>query len=277
MNGDFMISLSELKQEIGVIVKEINSIFPSPKMYCVNLVGSTEKKYAGMNNSFVDVRDIDIFIDVTGTPESFCSSLYTKMVGTSFSSYRYIEELQIWTFRKVRRNMCFSFHIVDILTIETIISHHNNPSIYDLSLTTFKLNYPTVYRTWIMEARCIGGNEDLLKRFKLSLKEKHIPKAASEQLKKKAFQYLLYFKELSDESVLGRDIIKSQIMEKLISLCYVENDTYYGTLKYLDRDLKNFTHSREIVSLCNELCMSHANGKKDNLKLVSDIERVITL
>jgi len=277
MNGDFMITLSELKQEIGVIVKEISSIFPNTKMYCVTLVGSTEKKYAGINNTFVDIRDVDIFIDVTGNPENFCSGLSAKMVGKSFGTYRYIEELQIWTFRKVRRDVCFSFHIVDALTIETIISCHNNPTIYDLSLSSFKLNYPTVYRTWIMEALCIGGNEELLKRFKLCLKDKHIPIEAATRLKKKTLQSLLYFKELNNESVLGRDIIKNQIMEKLISLCYIENNAYYGTLKYLDDDLKKFTHSREMVSLCNELRMSHQNEEKDNLKLISDIERVITL
>ena len=272
-----MITSSELRHEITILVEEIKTILPDAKMYCINLVGSTSKKYSLANNAPIDVRDVDVFVCVIEQPEKFCACLSKRIKGIEFSTYRYIDELHLWTFKKIRRNVCFSFHIVDSWTIESIISQQNNPSVYDLSLNTLKLNYPTVYRTWIMEAIYIGGNENILNKFQLSLKGKNIPVDANLLLKKNVLQYLSYLREFNTDNIFGCQIVKNQLLEKIISLYYVENGTYYGTLKSLDDDLKKFTHARDLVLLCNELCVGHQIKEISNLNLIANIESVIVL
>ena len=267
-----MAALPCIEQEINILIMEIENIFPSIETYCVNLVGSMSREYT-IAKEILNIHDIDIFVNTLDNPELFCSCLVNSLRGSGCPTYRYIDELGLWGFKKIRKGICFSFHIVPFAKIKEIISRHDNPLTYDISLVGFKLNYTTVYRAWVMEAVCIGGNKAILNGLKFALQGRCIPANCSAWLRKRILQYLSYAKELNEDGKFAIRIVKDQLLEKIISLIYVENNMYYGTLKSLDGDLRSFGRARRLISLCNEL---YKNGNaKSNKDLFDSIERVI--
>lgn len=267
-----MVTWSCIEQEINILITEIENIFPRIETYCVNLVGSMAREYA-VAKGILSIHDVDIFINTLDNPELFCSCLVNSLSGTGCPTYRYIDEIGLWNFKKIRKGICFSVHIVTSTRIKEIIGHHDNPLTYDVSLVGFKLNYTTVYRAWVMEAICIGGNRAILNELKIELQDRCIPANCSTWLRKKILQYVSYAKELNEDDTFAIRIVKDQLLEKIISLSYVENNMYYGTLKSLDGDLRGFSCARQLVSLCDKI-YENGNAKTDK-DLFDSIEREV--
>ena len=53
--------------------------------------------------------------------------------------------------------------------------------------------------------------------------------------------------------IIFTGIIISQIFNDCVLYCYAENGMYYGTLKYLESDLKFFTKCTELVEVSKRL------------------------
>lgn len=269
-----MVALSSIEQEINILIMEIENIFPSIETYCVNLVGSMSREYT-IAKEILNMHDVDIFVNTLDDPKLFCSCLVNSLSGSGCPTYRYIDELGLWVFKKIRKGICFSFHIVTTAKIKEIIDCHDNPLTYDISLVGFKLNYTTVYRTWVMEAVCIGGNKEILNGLKFELQDRCIPANCSVWLRKRILQYISYVKELNEAGKFAIRIVKDQLLEKIISLSYVENNMYYGTLKSLDSDLRSFDRAHRLISLCDELYESGNAKTNSNKDLFDSIERVV--
>lgn len=270
-----MIMLNQVKQELNVLNKEIELIFPKTTKYSINLVGSVRNIYEKDSNIIMDKRDVDIFIFVVEETERFYNLLCRKLTRLKIESCQYVKVLNIWSLKTIRNGVTISIHIADCDFIKEVIKQHDNPLIYNISLMTFKLNYPTVYRTWINESINIGGDNNILRELQLELKKKTIPDSSASVLKEEIRHHIKYARELHLDNKIALEVIKYQLLEKIISLCYVENNMYYGTVKSIDRDFKHFINTKEIVSLCKEIYYVEPSKFNRTQNYLEKIERVI--
>ena len=233
--------------------------------FCVSLCGSQieTEKWEKIPN------DIDYIIyiedDVERFVDQFCDEarrlIGNEQFGTSVDgiTVKYIEVLRMHSVKTVICGEIYSFHIVSTKILDDAVKLQKKPSAYDLSLFQFGLNNPTVYRLWINETIFIDGDRKIYDKYFDSVSESNIPvEAASEYLKNQIFLYSSYYKEVvkkakdSGELGIGAFVMRIQILEKLISLCYVLNSRFYGSLKYIDADTSSFSKGRNIISFIHK-------------------------
>jgi len=118
----------------------------------------------------------------------------------------------------------------------------------DINVFDVRLYYQTVYRKWILETEYLIGDTSLKKALIHELaKQKKPTEFARQELVIRLKNNIAYFQEkVTDDRVIC-NVVLGQIFNNLVNYCYLLNDAYYGTVKYIKRDLEGFKNE---LALC---------------------------
>lgn len=239
-------------------VQDIQSSGIDPDSYLALACGSslTEEK----------ARDTDIFIYSSGSERSFSEELFKFLSIKDQKSYlRYLKDLNFYSIKYVSGNQPYSIHIASKQTILSYIDMSSHVETYtDINIFEVRLNPQTVYRKWIMDTLPLCGDISLKELFVKRLRDMQsfVPyEEARKELVSRIRNNVKYFYEKADSSELTCNVLLCQIVNHLINYCYLVNNQYYGTVKYIKDDLSGFEIKPELARAAIEIMESL--NKKD--------------
>lgn len=193
-------------------------------------------------------RDIDIMVYVSGNLCDFFDSFFARHRDRHIIKKSFIDVWKMYSLKIKKDNEVISFHIVSVEDLRKYVARACEPEIYaDINLFSLSLKLPTVYRKWIIDTDHLYGNRCMKEELLSMLKQQWMPVAAIQDLlRKRIMNSVNYYFEKSDFALFS-GIIISQIFNDFVLYCYAENGLYYGTLKYLESDLKSFTKCTELA------------------------------
>lgn len=200
-------------------------------------------------------RDIDIMIYTCEEENLFSRKLFDCFAEIdSNAKLTYVDELMFYSLKYNSFGFDYSVHIVSMERLFYIVREANLIETYiDINIFDVKLYSQTVYRKWIYETEYLIGNISLKENLINELKKQKKPiKIAKQKLVFRIKNNVNYYNEKVDDDVFLCNVVLGQIINNLINYCYLVNDTYYGTVKYIKRDLENFDR---VTALC-ELTIS---------------------
>ena len=180
---------------------------------------------------------------------------------------KYISDLHLYSIKYLSRNTYYSIHITSIVYLKKIIKEADKTYTYtDINVFDIKNYNQSVYRKWIIETKYLVGNYNLKLNLIRLLESKVKPiKQAKNVLRLRIINNINYFHEIVEDNFLARKIVAGQIVNNLINYCYVCNNTYYGTVKYINDDFKEFKIESEICKITLELVCNAADLNDKNL------------
>lgn len=193
-------------------------------------------------------RDIDIMVYVSGNLYDFFDSFLMRYKDRYIIKKSFADIWKMYSLKVKENNEVISFHIVSVEDLRKYVERACEPEIYtDINLFSLSMKLPTVYRKWIIDTNHLYGNRSMKEELLSMLNQQRMPVVAiQELLRKRIINSVNYYFEKSD-SALFSGIIISQIFNDCVLYCYAENGLYYGTLKYLESDLKSFTKGTELA------------------------------
>lgn len=218
---------------------------PDGTDFCCTLCGSALQK--------AKPRDVDLMIFVDGQVRDWILKLTENLIrkGVEWSE-RSIPELELESMKFQFQKNEYSLHITERSKIDEYLAQIENVSVYErTNIFGFERNLSTIYRCWIQETRFIGGNEEMIERFGQKIQQSEIP---FEELKvrfaRKLSGTVKYMNEKEAlQNTMFSGILLMQIFNMAVQYCFAANHQFFGTLKYLETDLRNFQVEREIVDL----------------------------
>lgn len=217
-------------------------------------------------------RDIDIFIYTKWDEREFSEKLYRYLLLIySSAKTNYIAPLQFYSVKYVSSEVNYSIHIVSMKKLLSIIDQASLVDTYtNINVFDVKLYNQTVYRKWIMETEYLTGNGTLKEYLLNELVKRERPTALAKQiLSKQIKNNIAYFHEKIGTDRVFCNIILCQIINNLINYCYLANEKYYGTVKYIRSDLIGFDQAVFLCRLTIELI------EKINIKKIYEFSEII--
>ena len=221
-------------------------------------------------------RDID-FILYVSTENLEKSSYYLQEVLSSlrFDALVYpMNTLQMYAVKFCFEGCPVSIHIVSYFRLLEYVCHAKDVAVYmEVDIVAYRLNYPSVYRKWILETVWISGDvsmrEHLYRRVKDAM-------PVSELLT--TFQWNIentvhYCIEKWNNGKIARGVLLFKVFREVLLYCYAANHQFYGTAKYIDHDLKAFKNQKELCNIAVDLFQTI---NSDNTAHVMDLLEKIT-
>ena len=240
----------------------------SPFPYVLSLCGSaiTERT----------PRDID-FILYVSTEDLEESSRYLQGVLSSLrfdSSVSPMDALQMYAVKFLFEDRPVSVHIVSYFRLLEYACRAKDTAVYtEVDIVAYRLNYPAVYRKWILETRRISGDVSMWERLYAMVRDAMpVPELLA------IFQWNIentvhYCIEKWDNGEIARGILLFKVFREVLLYCYAANRQFYGTVKYVDRDLKAFQTEKE---LCNIAALLFRAINSDSTAQVMNLLEQIT-
>ena len=206
-----------------------------------------------------DPRDTDIFIYTKEDERVFSQKLlYEFSRIDAEAKFAYLGALRFYSLKYNSNGIHYSIHIVSLKTLfsfvekASLVETYTNINVFDV-----RLYHQTVYRKWILETEYLIGDismrEVLL--YKLA-RQKKPTEYARQELVIRLKNNIVYFHEKVTSDRVTCNIVLGQIFNNLINYCYLLNDVYYGTVKYIKRDLEGFRNELDLCRLAIDLIES---------------------
>ncbi|MDE6424714.1 MAG: hypothetical protein K2K89_01040, partial [Ruminococcus sp.] len=197
-------------------------------------------------------RDTDIFIYTTEDEQFFCKKLvdYLSHIDKTVK-YCYLNSLEFHSVKYVSAGISYSLHVVSKNRLYNIIQKASLVETYtDINVFDVKLYSQTAYRKWIIETKYLIGNVSIKEELIAELLKKEIPvDSAQNELIVRLKNNINYFNEKVTDDIVLCNLIVGQIINNLINYLYLVNGVYYGTLKYIKSDMRNFMYKKELSEL----------------------------
>lgn len=226
-------------------------------------IKNTNVQFLQCGSSIKDssARDIDIMVYTCDDLTTYFIMLLGKVEDKHIIKKSYIDIWNMYSLKIIEDNKIISFHVVSFEDLKKYVNRADEIEIYtNINLFELSLNLPTVYRKWINDTRHICGNSSLKTQLMIMLQQYEMPVIAiQDYLKKRIINSINYYFE-KEGSDLFSGIVIAQIFNDIVLYCYAENNKFYGTLKYVENDLKSF---RNCVQL-----------SKQGLELFKSINRI---
>lgn len=206
-----------------------------------------------------DPRDTDIFIYTKEEEGVFSQKLFRKFLCIDKTAkLTYLNALRFYSLKYNSDGICYSIHIVSMETLFSFIEKASLVETYtDINVFDVKLYYQTVYRKWIFETEYLIGDISLKQALLYELaKQKKPAESAKQELVARMKNNIAYFQEKVTEERVICNIVLGQIFNNLVNYCYLLNDVYYGTVKYIKRDLEGFKNESALCHLAIDLMES---------------------
>lgn len=171
-------------------------------------------------------------------------------------SDRSIHELELESVKFRFQKNEYSLHITERRKIDEYLAQIENVSVYErTSIFGFERNLSTVFRCWIQETRFLCGDEEMIERFRQKIEQSEVP---FEELKvrfaSKLSGTVRYLNEKDTlQNPMFSGVLLMQIFNLAVQYCFAANHQFFGTLKCLETDLRNFQAEREMVDLTLQL------------------------
>lgn len=188
-------------------------------------------------------RDIDIFIYVKKEEDIFIQELFYELLRIDTKvEFAYVDTLKFFSIKYNSVGVYYSIHVVSMEKLFSLVQNASLVETYvDINVFDVKLYSQTVYRKWIMETEYLIGNIYLKEALIYELKKKEKPiQFAKQKLVTRIRNNIAYFQEKVMDDIMICNIIAGQIFNNLVNYCYLINNVYYGTVKYIKKDLQNF-------------------------------------
>lgn len=223
-----------------------------------------------------DPRDTDIFIYSKKDEGVFSQKLFYEFSRIDMRiKLTYLDALRFYSLKYNSDGIQYSIHIVSMETLFSLVKKASLVETYtDINVFDVKLYYQTVYRKWIQETEYLIGDVSLKEALIHELAEQAKPtKLAKQALVLRLKNNIAYFQEkVTDDKVIC-NVVLGQIFNNLINYCYLVNDTYYGTVKYIKGDLEGFKNESALCHLAIGLLES-CNIKSIE-EISHDVKRIL--
>lgn len=192
-------------------------------------------------------RDIDIIAYVSCDLASFFEAFTTQFAEKNILRKRYIDVWRMYSFKISENSEVISFHFVSFGDLKGYVEKAGEPETYtEINLFSLSMKLPSVYRKWIIDTRHLCGDSLLKEELLTSLRQQSMPSGAiQDMLKGRILNSIQYYYEKSD-SELFSGVVLCQIFNDIVLYCYAGNEAYFGTLKYLEEDIKSFSRCAEL-------------------------------
>lgn len=199
-----------------------------------------------------DPRDTDIFIYTTENEGVFSQKLLDEFSRIDPEArLTYLRALRFYSLKYASGGIRYSLHIVSMETLFSFIEKASLVETYtDVNVFDVRLYHQTVYRKWILETEYLIGDASMKEALLRELAQKEKPaELARRELVRRLKNDIAYFHEkVTDDRVIC-NVVLGQIFNDLVNYCYLLNDAYYGTVKYIRRDLEGFRNGSELCHL----------------------------
>lgn len=202
-------------------------------------------------------RDIDIMVYICDDLHTYFTRLLERVEDKHIIKKSYINIWKMYSLKFIEDNEIISFHIVSFEDLKRYVKRADEIEIYaNINLFELSLNLPTVYRKWINETRHLCGNSDLKAQLEIMLQKYKMPVIdIQDLLRKRIINSINYYFE-KEGSDLFSGIVIAQIFNDIALYCYAGNNKFYGTLKYIESDLKSFKNCVKLSKQSVELFKS---------------------
>lgn len=256
------------KKHAKTMVESINMFIEKfPKDDCVYLLcGSalTKENY----------RDVDYIVYVCNGID-----IETKNICSFLDSYnicytvKTIENLSMVSLKFSLNDVIVSIHLVELSLLNSALDKISDEKSYtEIDVFSFNLNNPTIYRKWIIETLYVSGDKKIYEEVKSRVRQELIPyDSIKSVLYQSIMSKMLYYEELEKLSSVSKVILYVQMLNELLLYCYAENKILWGTIKYVESDMNNFTVNKQLCNIC-ENAFRKLGGSSENIS--SEIEKI---
>ena len=185
---------------------------------------------------------------------------------------RYIAELKMYSIKAVFDGVLLSLHIVSYRDVLSYAFRASAPSTYtDVDILSFKLNFTTVYRTWILETKFLFGDREAVEYLRDLVRDKMPVEKIHDILRDRIINTANYCLEKRSCGAMTRHILKMKLFRELLLFCYAMNHQLFGTVKYIDSDLDGFDAAKNLCAACKKLLLSSSEELTGDI--FADIKR----
>lgn len=248
----------------------LKSNFKIPVQYICLLCGSAIHEK--------DPRDIDFIVYVESEKLFQISKKIYDNWGNYAISIDAMDELNMYAVKLRYMGKPVTLHIVSYSDMERYVEYACKPETYiDVEILAYKLNYTTVYRKWILQTEYVCGNPtmrtDLISKLNNSYPEHSVCSILCWRIK----NTINYCIEKWENDELARGILLLKVFREVLLYCYATNKAYYGTIKDIDIDLRNFNGKKDLCRKCTELfrMVNHDINSEQIQKLLYELEECI--
>lgn len=215
-------------------------------------------------------RDIDIIVYVSCDLVSFFEDFTSHFAEKNILRKGYIDVWRMYSFKINENGEVISFHFVSFEDLKDYVEKAGEPETYaKINLFSLSMKFPSVYRKWIIDTRHLCGDSLLKEELLTMLRRQIMPSGAIQNsLRGRILNSINYYYEKSD-SELFSGVVLCQIFNDIVLYCYAGNGVYYGTLKYLEEDLKSFSQCTELSEAATKLyqTINRKDRKKQEIVL----------
>lgn len=232
-------------------------------------IKDTDVQFLQCGSSLKDssARDIDIMVYTCDDLLAYFTKLLEKIEDKHIIKKGYIDIWNMYSLKIIEDNEIISFHIVSFEDLKKYVKRADEIEIYaNINLFELSLNLPTVYRKWINDTRHLCGNSSLKAQLEIMLQQYEMPVIAIQALlRKRIINSINYYFE-KEGSDLFSGIVIAQIFNDIVLYCYAGNNKFYGTLKYIESDLKSFKNCVQLSNQSVELFRSINRTEENDIK-----------
>jgi len=207
-------------------------------------------------------RDVDIFIYTNKDESIFSRKLLDDLFHVGIrANLTYLDTLQFHSLKYHSTGICYSAHIVSMQKLLSLVSKASLTETYtDVDVFCVRLYNQTVYRKWILDTEYLIGETSFKETLLHELAKQEKPFAcAKRELVSRLKNNIDYFREKVTDDTDDRvtcNVLSGQIFNNLINYCYLLNNVYYGTVKYIKKDLESFQVKPALCRLTIDLAES---------------------
>ena len=250
------------------MIESINMFIEKfPKDDCVYLLcGSalSKKNYRDVDYIVYACNGIDIAMN------NICSFLDSNNICYRVKT---IKNLSMVSLKFSFDDVIVSIHLVELSLLNSALDKIKDEKSYtEIDVFSFELNNPTIYRKWIIETLYISGDKEIYDEVRSRVRQELIPyDSIKSALYQSIMSKMLYYEELEKHSSVSRVILYVQMLNELLLYCYAENRILWGTIKYVESDMNNFTANKQLCNIC-ENAFRKLGGSSENIS--SEIEKI---
>ncbi len=240
---------------------------------------NTDVQFLQCGSSIKDssARDIDIMVYTCDDLLNYFTKLLEQVDDKNIIKKSYIDIWNMYSLKIIENNEIISFHIVSFEDLKGYVKRADEIEIYaNINLFELSLNLPTVYRKWINETRHILGNSGLKEQLEIMLQQYKMPVIAIQDLlRKRIINSINYYFEKKGSDLFS-GIVIAQIFNDIVLYCYAGNNKFYGTLKYIENDLKSFKNCVQLSKKGVELFKAiNRTEENDVVKRLYSIQEML--
>lgn len=260
-----------MNDELKRFLREENNIISKlPQQTCAYLL-------CGSALHIEKYNDIDFMVYTTEDKQKTAKKIGDILTSANREySTHLISELSMVSLKYQINGTVISLHIVEMNALENYVDEISTVSTFSkMDVFSFDLKISTVCRKWITETEFVSGNKEIADALKARLQYDSIPyQDIREDLRASIQSKINYYYEIKKKhSIIEENIIGIQVLNDAILFCYAENRTLFGTVKYVETDLRSFGVNTDLCNICLDL-LTNIPGNLE--KAIKSIEELIT-